>query len=291
LDRKYRKTIIAGLSFLIFTIVFVAWMLIEPFMLKTEHIIVKDEDVPSSFEGFKIVFISDIHHRKLSSVDAIEKVVERSNRQDPDIVILGGDYTESRSDADEQKKYMEEVFSVLDNLTAKYGVYVVSGNHDHTRYGVERGLSGKTNWNVTEQAEKVGFTVIDNDSEWISIGDERIKIGGVDDMWFGEQDIEATVADTTVDDFVILVSHNPDMVEELETEKVDLMLSGHTHAGQVTFFGLWAPYIPSDYGNRYRYGLYETDKTQLYVTSGTGTNALPVRFFAQPEVAVITLSD
>jgi uncharacterized protein len=94
---------------------------------------------------------------------------------------------------------------------------------------------------------------------------------------------------TNADDFVILVSHNPDYAEELPPGAVDLTLSGHTHGGQITFFGLWAPYLPSDYGQRYRTGLVETENTTVIVSNGIGTIFPPIRFFAPPQIVEITL--
>ncbi|MGB9594408.1 MAG: metallophosphoesterase, partial [Anaerolineae bacterium] len=90
-------------------------------------------------------------------------------------------------------------------------------------------------------------------------------------------------------DFVILLSHNPDYAERLITRDIDLMLSGHTHGGQVTLFGLWAAAVPSAYGQKYRGGFVRTEHTLVYVTTGVGTITPPVRFWARPEVVLITL--
>ena len=87
----------------------------------------------------------------------------------------------------------------------------------------------------------------------------------------------------------ILLSHNPDYVEKLNNYKIDLMLSGHTHGGQVTFFGLWTPFIPSAYGDKYRTGIINTKYTELIVSNGTGTVIKPLRFCARPQILVIYL--
>jgi uncharacterized protein len=277
---KKHKLLVMFLSFISIIVFFTSWMLIEPNMLKVKSIDFKDSDILGNFDDFKIVFISDIHHNRFSSVKKLKSVVDTVNRQKPDIVIIGGDYTDS------QEEYTEEVFDVFAGLKASAGVYTVTGNHDHISYDYK---TQSTNWKTAQEAKDAGMIVIDNKSEWIEVGDQKIKIGGVGDIWFDDQDISATIDDVKREDFVILVSHSPDFAEELQTDKIDLMLSGHTHAGQVTFFGLWAPYVPSAYGNKYRYGMYETENTDLYVTSGTGTNVVPVRFFAQPEVVVFSL--
>lgn len=115
-------------------------------------------------------------------------------------------------------------------------------------------------------------------------------------MWEEEQILERTIYDVSSNDFCILLSHNPDFIEEINTDKVDLMLSGHTHGGQVTIFGLYAPIMPSAWkphlkntGQKYRYGWKELNGVQLYVTTGVGMGKFPFRFFAPPEIVEITL--
>ncbi len=123
----------------------------------------------------------------------------------------------------------------------------------------------------------------------MNINNSRIKIGGVGDMWFDKQYLDSTIFDVEEEDFVILVSHNPDFAEKLKTNKVDLILSGHTHGGQISFFGQWSPIIPSKYGQKYRTGVVKTDNTTVIISNGVGTIAPPTRFFVRPQINVITL--
>ncbi len=87
----------------------------------------------------------------------------------------------------------------------------------------------------------------------------------------------------------MLVSHEPDFAEELQPGAADLMLSGHTHGGQLTFFGLWAPVVGSEYGQKYRTGTVTNGSTTVIVSNGIGTILPPLRFFARPQIVVITL--
>lgn len=109
------------------------------------------------------------------------------------------------------------------------------------------------------------------------------------DYWHDIQDIGPTIDEAKESDYVILLSHNPDYAERIETDRIDLVLSGHTHGGQVTFFGLFAPYTNSKYSQKYIAGFAETDHATMYVTRGVGTTFLPVRFFARPEITAIKL--
>lgn len=207
-------------------------------------------------------------------------LVESVNQRNPDIVILGGDYTEKTAE------YSCAFFEEIGKLKSRYGVYSVLGNHDHWEDAplIQKGLSA------------CGFNICDNRSYWIKEGSDSIKIGGVGDLWEDDQLIDQTIFDVKDEDFCVLLSHNPDYMEFLDTELVDLMLSGHTHAGQVTLLGLYAPVMPSNMhpqyiqtGQKYRYGWLKEGEIDMYVSSGVGMGSFPLRFFAEPEVVEITL--
>ncbi|PIE33235.1 metallophosphoesterase [candidate division KSB3 bacterium] len=246
---------------------------IEPYWLIVNTIPFVSSDIPPSFDGTTIVFVSDIHHGPFFGRWRVANLVERINRLQPDIVVFGGDYVHRHA------KYIVPCFKELRHVTAPLGVFGVLGNHDH--------------WEDAEltrqQMSRAGITILDNLATWIVQGQERIKIGGVGDLWEDLQDVRPTLEDTDDSDFVILVSHNPDYAEFIPTRNIDLMLCGHTHGGQVTFFGKWAPFVPSQYGQKYRYGLIETPKTRVIVTKGVGTVTPPVRFFARPEIVEVKL--
>ncbi|MBN2892696.1 MAG: metallophosphoesterase [Bacteroidales bacterium] len=254
-------------------IILVAYAFIEPRWIKTKIVTIQSADIPENFDDFKIVFISDIHHGPYLSIERVAKLVKRINKLEPDIILLGGDYV--HRDA----KYIVPVFEELSKFQSKHGVFAVLGNHDHWEDA-----------NLTLQMmNQASFNVCNNNSFWLKIGKDSIKIGGVDDLWEGKQIIDSTISDVKQEDFCILISHSPDYVEEMNTNLVDLVVSGHTHGGQVTFFGLWAPIIPSKYGQKYRYGLKEIGNNNLYITSGIGTITPPVRFFCRPEIVVFKL--
>ena len=250
--------------------------------LKTRKYTFTHKDVPDSFVDKKIIFISDIHCNQYYTPSDVADLVHHVNNMRPDIIVLGGDNTNVDT------TYSIPFFNEMAKLQATYGVYSVLGNHDY--------------WEdlqvIKDGIDRCGFNVCDNASFWIHEGSDSIKIGGVGDMWEIDQIIENTIHDVNDDDFCILLSHNPDYIEELETNKIDLMLSGHTHGGQVTIFGLYAPIMPSKWkpnlpntGQKYRYGWKELNGTKLYVTTGVGMGKFPFRFFAQPEIVEFTLKN
>ena len=266
-------------------VVWLAYASLETRWVKTTRITIESHDIPASFDGKRIVFVSDIHYGSYMSRDRAIKLVQRINDLQPDIIILGGDYS-SRDD-----KYIIPIFDELINLRSKYGVFGVMGNHD---YFVNGDLTLK-------MMTRNGIRICDNKSYWVKIQKDSIKIGGVDDPEGGIQVLDSTIHDVHRKDFCILISHRPDYVKQMNTDLVDLTLSGHTHGGQVTFFGLWAPILPSDNGlwasltfsrenQKYCYGLFQRNAIlQSYITSGFGTRSPHLRFFRRPEIAVIEL--
>ncbi len=249
------------------------YALLEPYWLTVQEVRIVDPDLPIAFDGMRIAFLVDIHHGPYFSLGRVKNAVEMTNQLQPDMVMLGGDYV--HRDA----RYIVPCFGQLARLEAPLGKYGVLGNHDHWEDAV-----------LTSQSMiEAGIEWVNNRAVWVERDGQRIKIGGVDDLWEGVQIIEPTIDDATEGDFVILLSHNPDFVERMDTRKVDLVLSGHTHGGQVTLFGLWAPLVPSLYGQTYRSGLVDTAYTRVIISNGIGTIIPPLRFFCRPQIVLVHL--
>ncbi len=275
---KFRKKKTAAAKRLLalsaaFALACLIYSFIEPYMLKETATVIRDSDIPDAFAGKRIAFVSDFHLDAFSSPERIAQIVRRINAAGPDIIILGGDYVT------DDKKYLKPCFEELARLEAPLGVYGVTGNHDSVAdYGL-----------TVRYMREAGIVPLENEARDIWIGGEKIRLGGVKTSYGKISDAEPATDGTRQNDFVILVSHNPDFAEDLRTDRIDLMLSGHTHGGQVTLFGLWAPYVPSGYGQKYLKKYQTVNGTPVLVSNGVGTSALPVRFFAQPEYDVITL--
>jgi predicted MPP superfamily phosphohydrolase len=249
------------------------YSLVEPYWIQEKRITWETHDIPAQFDGAKIVFVSDIHYGLFFSKSRVRALVRRINRLRPDIILLGGDYVDKKS------KYIRPCFAELRKLKAVFGVYGVLGNHD---YWADPELTRRA-------MADANILNLDNRAFWVMKRGARIKIGGVGDFTMTTQNPNPTIEDVTKDNFVILVSHNPDYVEDMTTDKVDLVFSGHTHGGQITLFGLWAPLVPSKYGGKYRTGIIKTPLTRVIVSNGIGTVAPPVRLFARPQINIVTL--
>jgi uncharacterized protein len=269
-------TLMKKIIFIIFLFVIILCycVFVEPYWIKINKITILDKDIPILFNNKKIVFIADIHHGPDFSIQRVQKIVKKINSFEPDIVLLGGDYV------DQDEKYIKPVFDELSKINAKYFIGGVLGNHDHWE-SQEKSLLNMT---------KAKIENLDNKSKWIHINNEKIKIGGVGDLWQDKQVLENTTDDVLKSDFVILVSHNPDYFQKILNNKIDLVLSGHTHGGQITFFGLLAPVLPIQQKNQWK-GIYSNKYSKLIITKGIGTTGLPIRFFSRPEIIVLELKN
>lgn len=268
---KLKKIII--LTFSGFLLTCFSWSIFETYFLdfKITNYNIEDSDIPINWQGKKIVFVSDLHSEFSLSQKRIEQLIEKINSQNADIVFLGGDYIEKDPSA------FPSTFMELGKVQAKIGKFGVLGNHD---------------WKDSQLAKlemkKAGIVSLDNKALWLEIEGQKIKLGGVGDYYSDFQYLDPTILDASTSDFVILLSHNPDFAEKIRSDKIDLMLAGHSHAGQITFFGLWAPLMPLKF-SKFRYGFVDTGFTKVITTSGIGVTAIPLRFFARPEIVVIDL--
>jgi uncharacterized protein len=230
--------------------------------------------LPSPFEGMIIAFLSDLHCSRLTPPTFLEGVVDETLRLKPDLILLGGDYITHGT------KYLRPVGDLLSRLSAPFGVYSVMGNHDHW---VDVGA-------VRKALTRAGIMDLTNSGTWLRLDGSRIRIAGVGDLWEDRQDLGAALDGTKENDVAILLSHNPDFAAKLRDKRVKLILSGHTHGGQVRLPGVGPLVTNSKYGRRWASGLITLDHFQLYVSRGLGTVVVPIRYNCPPELSLIKLS-
>ncbi|MEH7246324.1 metallophosphoesterase [Neobacillus niacini] len=252
---------------------------IEPSLLEINNIDIKHSLIPSSFTGVKIVQFSDTHLGFHYTLNQLEKLVNKINHLQPDLIFFTGDLL------DEPNKYNEikKIAPILQNLKATMGKYCIYGNHDHGGYGSE------IYKNVMELSN---FTVLLNESILIKQKDgSTISLMGIDDRMLGKPDLEHVMKQVPEDSFKLLLSHAPDIADEAQTYQIHWQLSGHSHGGQVKIPFVGALVIPP-FAQNYPEGYYsigESNPLELYVNRGIGTTRLPFRFMAKPELTVFTL--
>jgi predicted MPP superfamily phosphohydrolase len=230
-------------------------------------------NLPSSFHGFTLAQLTDLHLGFLVSESFVEGIIDRTNRLKTDVIVCTGDYVHERNTLEE----IEKVWPILSKLEARYGVYSVLGNHDHwadserSLYWLER-----TQQNIRHKCKP------------IYKGKDRILIGGAGDYWEDELKIDQTFSCSDENECRLLLSHNPDSVDSEFTMPLSLVLSGHTHGGQVVIPFLGSPVLPVKNKN-YSSGLITTTKTQLFISRGIGWAIYPIRFNCYPEIAILEL--
>lgn len=228
--------------------------------------------LPTAFDGTTVAFLADIHHGPFTDLEFVAGVVRTTLALRPDLILLGGDY--SLRDG----KFIRPCFEVLAALRAPLGVFGVMGNHDYW-HGPAETRAGFV---------RAGIGELTNRGAWLERAGYRVRLAGVDDLWTGRANVSAALEGTSREDACVLVSHNPDLVETLTDERVGLVLSGHTHGGQVLLPG-GAPFVPSRYGQKYLKGLVRGPLAQVYVSRGLGCSGLPVRYASRPELTLLTL--
>jgi len=229
-------------------------------------------NISADLDGYRIALITDTHD---ISEERLGAVVRELNERGIDLLLLGGDYA-SRNPADRSYTTIRTM-GVLSGVRATDGSFGVAGNHD-------------SRTDLYTYMEANGITPLSNSGLRLR---EGFFLAGTQDWLTGHADITAATAGALPGDFVLLVSHNPDISMRQDTTGVDLILSGHTHGGQITLFGIWAPALErrfgiTRYGQRFMSGwAYSRDGTPVFVSNGTG-EYLP-RMFARPQVVIVTL--
>lgn len=222
--------------------------------------------IPKDLDGYVIAFITDTHDIKPAK---LMQIIDRVNARNVNLMLLGGDYVWHDSDG---------TMRILSRVKTRDGVYGVDGNHDSLK-------------DLRLSMSKYGFTLLEDRGFEIKPG---FYLGGVT-FFGGDQpfpSIKNAVAQAGDNDFVLLLAHNPDIALMQSTEKVDLVLAGHTHGGQITLFGLWAPGLKSvtAYGHKFKAGWVDVQhNTKVFVSKGLGTSGTSTRVFARPQVIFLTL--
>lgn len=258
---------------------------IEPYLLRVEQKTLAFPELPQGFDGLRVAFLSDIHYGPFFSADRLDALVSRVNALRPDLVLLGGDYA---NDSDGAVAF----FQMRPAFSARLGVYAVPGNHDR--------VMPESNRDLLEGAmSAAGIVSLFNRTVPLTLSNgETIYLSGIDDYGNGHPDAAQAARSVRRDDFLIFLTHNPDAIPSFQeipaldgsTDWADLILCGHTHGGQVTLFGQKALFSVTSYGERYRTGWKEENGAQILISNGVGTSVVPMRFFAPPQIHLLTLT-
>jgi predicted MPP superfamily phosphohydrolase len=245
---------------------------VETRWLKLERLRIPIPALPTAFEGYRVVQLTDLHLSSEESRRMINHAVREALDRSPDLLVLTGDYVTGRLDAPTLR-------AELSQLSAPDGVWATLGNHDHW---VDPG-------GVRQVLADAGIGELRNSSTPISREGQTLWLVGVDDIWEKQHDLPLALSNVPDDGTAILLAHEPDYADAVfPTGRIALQLSGHSHGGQVRLPLYGAPILPY-LGEKYPYGLRTLGDMWLYTSQGVGY-LLPIRLNCRPEVVEITLT-
>src|SRR5439155_17429721 len=255
---------------------------VEPTWLELNQFEVFISDLPAPFAGFRIAQLSDFHCSRQVTPGYLSEAVNLAQAQAPDLVVLTGDFIHRGY------KYVHAVAKPLGRLSAPCGVFAVLGNHD---FSVRNALGFRRYRHLHRAVANAlaahGIRVLHNESVHLVRQNARLQLIGVEDLWSRVCDLDGAFTDLSPSVPCVVLAHNPRTVEHLAGRRCDLMLSGHTHGGQVNVPGLGRPTLGHK-AKRFAAGMYRYQQTYLYVNKGIGFG-FPLRYGVRPEFVVLTL--
>lgn len=258
----------------------------QPWDLRIRRYTVTLPHLSPRLAGLRIVHLSDTHLGTRVPTEHVQEAVRRAVELDPDLVALVGDYVERDT------RRIDEAADLFLPLTQRFPTVSVLGNHDWYADGPA----------MRAALQRAGARHIDNDRVFLTperaLSDRHapgsLCIAGLADLSEDVVNSERALRDIPGDTARLLLSHNPDAAElhdltRPSAPRVDLMLSGHTHGGQVRIPFLGAPIVPSAFGQKYAEGLVRGPAFPVLISRGVGMSIIPVRFRCPPEILEITL--
>jgi hypothetical protein len=255
---------------------------VEPTWLEVNRLHVPVRDLPAAFDGFRIVQLSDLHCGPKVTDAYLTEAVDLALAERPDLIVLTGDFIHKGY------HHVDRAAASIRRLRAPHGVYAVLGNHD---YSIRNALGIRRHRHlhraVADALAGEGVQVLRNETVALTRGPAAVDLTGVDDLWSRTCDLDRAYAGHEPARPRLVLAHNPRTVERLRGRRCDLMLSGHTHGGQVDWPGLGRVTLGRK-ARRLAAGLYRHESTYVYVNKGVGFG-WRFRFATRPEVAVLAL--
>ena len=259
------------------------------FIWQNNHILInkinyKNEKIPKAFNGFKILQISDLHNKNFEGM--LSKKIKSAN---PDIIVITGDIIDRhRTNVDIAIRFIEEIKDIC-------SIYYISGNHENSSPHFDE---------LKDKLKSNGVKILDNSSERIRINDESITLFGVADvtrnkwnkeyMLYKRNDYYRLIIDklkkNSKEEFSILLSHRPELINIYAEKNIDLAFTGHAHGGQVRLPLIGGLYSPGQgIFPKYTSGIHKITNTSLVVSRGLGNSGFPFRIFNRPEIVIVNL--
>lgn len=266
--------ILTGILFVIIGIILYA-RFIGTMGFDTKEYTILSKNLPTGFDGLKIVHFSDIHYNRAITSEKIDKLISEINLINADIVVFTGDLIDKDvsltvSDYD----YLTKSFN---KINAKYGKYAILGNHDYNDMDKVIQVFNDSNFKYLENSYDIVYN---------NIG-EKIFVGGIGNITHNLDDLDKTMEYFNSNDdidYKIILLHEPDFSDNVvDNYNVNLILAGHSHNGQVRLPVIGAVYTPT-HAKKYYDNYYDINGTDLYISSGLGVSIVNYRLFNRPSI-------
>ncbi|QBP39664.1 metallophosphoesterase [Paenisporosarcina antarctica] len=265
--KKLVKYFLAIASLIVFLYVNNNWLTVSKY-------IVESSKIPASFDGYRIVQVSDLHDATFGENQ--QRLVNKIQQEKPDMIVITGDIIDSN------RYDLQNSLDLIDQIIELAEVYYVTGNHEVATNDVDE---------IKEQLTARGVRVLSNETLPIERDGETISLTGIEDPLMGDVATDMIAASNVPSDaFTVLLAHRPEDFQSYVDAGIDVTLSGHAHGGQfrIPFVGgLVAP--GQGYFPKFTAGIYEQDQSKLIVSRGLGNSIIPIRLFNLPEIVVVTL--
>lgn len=256
-----------------FVIVIIILLYISNSWIQTTEITVESDRVPASFDGVKILQISDLHDATFG--DNQEKLVKKIKNTEPDLIFITGDLIDSN------RYNLEQSLELVRQIVDLAPIYYVTGNHEIATNDTE---------NIKTSLTELGVNVLSNEEQIIEHNGEDIRIIGIEDPLNGILVNEALSQFEYNDLFTLVLSHRPETFQDYVDYEMDVVFSGHAHGGQFRLPGLGGLVAPGQgLFPSYTAGMYTENTTHMIVSRGLGNSVIPVRVFNSPEIVLVTL--
>ena len=270
--RAFLGAVLIGLGLLVYAVA------IEPSRLLVNRVELEIPNWPVALSGTRVALLSDVHiGSPFWDLDRLRELVQRVNAEQPDLVLLAGDYS-INGVVGGKFVAIEPIAAEFGKLRAPLGVFAVLGNHDWWNDGRRTRLA----------LEKNGLRVLDDQLASLERAGSAFALLGMSDIELRKRSAKAALDLAPAGVPLLALVHEPDVFSRMD-ERASLTLAGHTHGGQVRLPFIGRPIVPSSFGQRYAAGHVVEGGRHLFVTTGLGTSIWPVRFGVPPEIALLTL--
>lgn len=285
-----KSIIIVSIIFILIVIIPLMTILISNKIISISRYTITSDKIPEAFNNFKILQLSDLHSKDFENNN--EKLIEKIDKENPDVIFMSGDMVNLYD------KNFEVLFKLIDNLSEKYTIYYILGNHEETLYDVDIDK-------IVNYLEERNVNVINNQKTELIKDNQKINLYGLgynqkfytqsgnkygNNMEYTADVISNTLGSINKNEYNILLTHNPLLFEAYSKWGVDLVFAGHIHGGVIIIPFLGGLLSPEEkFFPKYYKGKYILNNSTMIVNAGLGNGKIPIRIFNRPDISVITL--